>query len=106
MVSDAVGQAELVRQRPVSPLELVDAAIARIEASGELNAVVTRSTSLEVRRRDRCRTASASSGARLAIPGVKSHPMKPVGRGNCQLRRDIAPNDLAEPADQTPRRTG
>ena len=37
---DAVGQAELMRQRQVSPLELVDAAIARIESSGELNAVV------------------------------------------------------------------
>lgn len=39
---DAVGQAELVRRREVSPLELVDAAIARIERiDPQLNAVVT-----------------------------------------------------------------
>jgi amidase len=39
---DATGLAELVRARQASPLELVDAAIARIEAhNGALNAVVT-----------------------------------------------------------------
>jgi amidase len=38
---DAIAQAELVRQRRVSPLELVDAAIARIEAlNPQLNAVI------------------------------------------------------------------
>jgi len=38
---DAVGQAELVRRGEVSPLELVDAAIARIEARNpEINAVI------------------------------------------------------------------
>ncbi len=38
---DAVGQAELVRTGEVSPIELVDAAIARIEARNpELNAVI------------------------------------------------------------------
>jgi amidase len=38
---DAIAQAELVRQRKVSPLELVDAAIARIEAlNPRLNAVI------------------------------------------------------------------
>src|SRR5260221_10230420 len=38
---DAVAQAELVRQRKVSPLELVDAAISRIEkVNPQLNAVV------------------------------------------------------------------
>ncbi|HUF32154.1 MAG TPA: amidase [Acidimicrobiales bacterium] len=38
---DAVGQAELVRSGAVSPLELVDSAIARIEARNpELNAVI------------------------------------------------------------------
>lgn len=40
---DAVGQAELVRTGQVSPLELVDQAIARIEAlDGEINAVIHR----------------------------------------------------------------
>jgi amidase len=40
-VLDAVGQAELVRRRQVSPLELVDAAIARIERlNPRLNAVI------------------------------------------------------------------
>ena len=39
---DGVGQAELVRARTVSPLELVDAAIARIERlNPEINAVVS-----------------------------------------------------------------
>lgn len=39
---DATGQADLVRSRQLSPLELVDAAIARIEAlNPQLNAVVT-----------------------------------------------------------------
>jgi amidase len=38
---DAIAQAELVRQRRVSPLELVDAAIARIDAlNSKLNAVI------------------------------------------------------------------
>ena len=39
---DAVAQAELVRRREVAPIELVDAAIARIERLNPgLNAVVT-----------------------------------------------------------------
>ena len=39
---DATGQAELVRRRELSPLELVDAAIARIERlNPKLNAVIT-----------------------------------------------------------------
>ena len=39
---DATGQAELVRRGDVSPAELVDAAIARIEKlNPELNAVIT-----------------------------------------------------------------
>ena len=38
---DAIAQAELVGQRRVSPLELVDAAIARIQAlNPQLNAVI------------------------------------------------------------------
>ena len=42
-VLDATAQAELVRRREVTPLELVEAAIRRIEAlDGELNALVTR----------------------------------------------------------------
>src|SRR5437867_2475015 len=39
---DATAQAELVRKKEVTPRELVDGAIARIEAlNGKLNAVVT-----------------------------------------------------------------
>ena len=34
-----------------------------------------------------------------------SHPTKPVGREKCQLRRDIAPNDLAERAEWWARRS-
>ena len=38
---DAVAQADLVRNQQLSPLELVDAAITRIEKlNGELNAVI------------------------------------------------------------------
>ena len=39
---DAVAQAELVRRRELTPLELVDAAIARIErVNPTINAVIT-----------------------------------------------------------------
>ena len=42
LTMDATAQAELVRQREVTPLELVDAAIARIErVNPALNAVIT-----------------------------------------------------------------
>src|SRR3954469_3131027 len=37
---DLIGQAELVRAREATALELLDAAIARIEAARELNAVI------------------------------------------------------------------
>lgn len=37
---DAIGQAALVRSGELRPLDLVDAAIARIEATRELNAVI------------------------------------------------------------------
>ncbi|HXY36671.1 MAG TPA: amidase, partial [Planctomycetaceae bacterium] len=40
---DAIGQADLVRQKKISPLELVDAAIARIEKlDPALNSIITR----------------------------------------------------------------
>ena len=40
---DAFGQAELVRQKKISPLELVDSAIARIEKfDPALNSIITR----------------------------------------------------------------
>ena len=42
-VLDALGQAELVRQKKISPLELVDSAIARIEKfDPTLNSIITR----------------------------------------------------------------
>src|SRR5262245_12486352 len=42
MMMDATAQAELVRHRDVKPIELVDAAIARIErVNPDLNAVIT-----------------------------------------------------------------
>src|SRR5580704_14800422 len=42
-VLDALGQAELVRQKKISPLELVDSAIARIEKyDPALNSIITR----------------------------------------------------------------
>ena len=59
---DAVGQAELVRTGEASPVELVDAAIARIEAvNPQLNAVIHE-------RFDRARTEAAGRPARRAVP--------------------------------------
>ena len=45
-VLDGVGQADLVRCGEVTSLELVEAAIARIEAAAVLNAVITRTFEL------------------------------------------------------------
>ena len=62
---DLVGQAELVRRREVSPLELVDAAIARIEqVNPRLNAVVT--------------TLFESARAAAASPGLPDGPLRGV----------------------------
>ena len=63
---DAVGQAELVRTGKVSPAELVDAAIARIEAlNPELNAVV----------RDRFELARAEAAGDLPDGPFRGVPM-------------------------------
>jgi len=63
---DAVGQAELVRTGKVSPAELVDAAIARIEAlNPELNAVV----------RDRFELARVEAAGDLPVGPFRGVPM-------------------------------
>jgi amidase len=57
---DAVGQAELVRSKECSPLDLVDAAIARIERLDPyLNAVIHRMY-------DKARTAAESDDLPMA----------------------------------------
>jgi amidase len=63
---DAVGQAELVREGAVTPLELVDAAIARIERhNGALNAVIT---PLFDAARDAARSPSLPDGPFRGVP--------------------------------------
>jgi amidase len=61
---DATAQADLVKQKKVSPAELVDAAIRRIEAhDGELNAVI-------MRRFDEARAEAANVPADAPFQGV------------------------------------
>src|SRR5690606_29398197 len=69
MELDATGLAELVRKREVSPLELVDAAIARIERlNPQLNAVIHPAFE---RARERARAlASAPDLAERPFAGV------------------------------------
>lgn len=63
---DALGLAELVRSRQVSPLELVEAAISRIESvNGPLNAVVYK---LYDDARARAREMSVASGPLAGVP--------------------------------------
>jgi amidase len=61
---DATGLAALVHQAEVAPLELVDAAIERIEAlDGRLNAVIERSFAM-------AREAAANVDRALPLPGI------------------------------------
>jgi amidase len=63
---DATAQAELVRNGEVEPLELVDAAIARVEAlNPQLNAVVTRQFD---RAREQAVSAALPDGAFRGVP--------------------------------------
>lgn len=63
---DATAQAELIRRREVEPLDLVDAAITRIERiNSQLNAVIT--TCFE-KARDRARPAALSDGPFRGVP--------------------------------------
>lgn len=66
---DGVGQAELVRSGQISAAELVEAAIARIEAANPaLNAVIT--TTFERARRDAIGLGSARLGTNAPFAGV------------------------------------
>jgi hypothetical protein len=89
---DALGLAELVRQRQVTPLELLEEAIARVEArDGTVNAVVTKMY-------DQARAAIAAglpAGRFTGVPfmlkdlGVLYHNLVttgPVSRDARQLR--------------------
>lgn len=83
---DALEQAELVRSRQVTPVELVDAAIERIEAlDGALNAVVLRWF-------DEARAAAATATGRLrGVPFLlkdlwADEAGKPISNGNRALR--------------------
>ena len=62
---DAVAQAALVRRREVTPLELVDAAIARIERHTALNAVIA---PLFDEARDAARSPSLPDGPLRGVP--------------------------------------
>ncbi len=83
---DAIDQAELVRSRQVSPVELVDAAIERIERlDGTLGAVVLRWF-------DEARTAAATATGHLrGVPFLlkdlwADEAGKPISNGNRALR--------------------
>src|SRR5688572_33291441 len=63
---DATAQAELVRKREATPLELVDAAIARIErVNPKLNAVIT---PLFDKARDEVKSEAIGSGPFHGVP--------------------------------------
>lgn len=70
-VLDAVGQADLVRRRVTSPLELVDAAIARIERmDGALNAVIHERFGLARREAADCPRSAAFAGVPILLKGI------------------------------------
>ena len=74
---DAVGLAELVRAGEVKPLELVDAAIARIETvDPQLNAVIHRASTRPAPRRRRAgaRRRAASAACRSSSRTSPAHP--------------------------------
>lgn len=63
---DALGQAGLVKKKEVTPLELVDAAIKRIEAlDGEVNAVVTKTFEMA---RERAQSEELGEGDFAGVP--------------------------------------
>ena len=70
---DGLGLAELVRQGQVTPAELLDAAIERVEArNGAVNAVVSKAY-------DRARQTIAAGPAGRAVPG-RAVPAQGPGR--------------------------
>ena len=89
---DAVAQAALVRDRQVSPLELVDAAIRRIEAANpRVNAIA--STAWE-QARERARTMTPSgllAGVPTLLKDVLPYPGLPLECGSRALAGQIAP---------------
>ena len=69
---DATAQAELVRKKQVTPLELIEAAIARVEKlDPQLNSVVTRSFE-QARSARPSRSATAPSPASLFSSRISS----------------------------------
>jgi amidase len=94
-VLDAVGQAELVRRGDVSPRELVEAAIARIEAvDPALNAVVARFFDGALREVD----AGLSDGPFRGVPFL----LKDIGAtlaGTIQTKGSRALRDRVTPSD-------
>ncbi|WP_445150435.1 amidase [Baekduia sp. Peel2402] len=92
MWRSAVEQAALVRDRQVSALELVDAAIARIEATRGLNAVVHDDFEAA---RERARTARLGDGPLAGVPFLlkdlgEPQEGKPERMGSRALRDHIA----------------
>ncbi len=95
---DATAQAELVRSGEASPLELVEAAIERIErVNGALNAVIT---PLFERARDRARSGEIADGPFRGVPFlVKDLDLSTAGDPyHCGMKflrdaRYVAPHD-------------
>ena len=83
---DATAQADLVRKGEVSPLELVEGAIARIEKlNPELNAVIHPLF-------DRARDLAGASGLGTVVPGRAPAVEGPGGRvGRDAVLRGVGP---------------
>ena len=87
---DATAQAELVRRREVSPLELVEAAIARIERlNPTLNAFVTLTAEQAMKDARAAERALGKRGARVG-PCSAAAPRSPTrypasGRTGCHI---------------------
>jgi amidase len=93
---DAIGQAELVRKKQVTSLELVDAAIARVEAvNPKLNAVVTKAYDMARARAKSALPDSPLSGVPYLIKDLNNVAGVRTTMGSRLNARDIATkNDL------------
>ncbi|MFT4254181.1 MAG: amidase [Caulobacter sp.] len=93
---DAVGIANLVRRRKLSPLEAVDAAIARAERlQPKLNFMVT--TDYD-RARDRARTARIDlplAGVPFLLKDLIDYPGLPTRRGSRSTAQDLPATQIA-----------
>jgi amidase len=87
---DAVGQAELVRRNEVSPLELVDSAVARIEKHNpSLNAVIHPLFEKARRQASECRSDAPFRGVPMLLKDLTAHSAGDPMHEGMQMLRDI-----------------